>query len=297
MPFTGTTLAQLWRAFFVTTCLAATVTAGPAPVRTGPPLKQIGKLDPAEAKLALEQLRHLGIAGNYYLEFELRVMPRRGEERVIQGKQWGGRDAMGTITRVSLMLPAELAGGSAERRLLIRNGPQSAVWRREPSGNVEMLGVSSLFEPLVAGTDLTAFDLQMPYIYWDAFTYEGIERFLGRPSYVLFLQPPAEFKLKYPALSGVRIHLDTQYSAPMQTQLVGKDGEVLKTISMVDLKKVGDQWIPKAFDSRDETTRNKTRMSVTAAALDVEFSRALFEPAQLADDVRPPTSHLVRLDP
>jgi hypothetical protein len=297
MPVAGTALARLWRAFFVTTCFCVTVSAGPAPTRTRPPLQQIGKVDPADAKLALEQLRHLGISGNYYLEFELRIMPRRGEERLIQGKQWGARDGTGTLTRVSLTLPAESGASSAERRLLIRNGPQSAVWRRESSGNVEMLGVSSLFEPLVPGTDLTAFDLQMPYIYWNAFTYEGIERFLGRPSYVLLLQPPAEFKLKYPTLSGVRIHLDTQYSAPMQTQLVGKDGGVLKTISMVDLKKVGDQWIPKAFDARDEATRNKTRMSVTAIALDVEFSKSLFEPAQLADDVRPPTSHLVRLDP
>lgn len=293
------TLAPIRRAFFVALLMGSCAFAGPAPgTQPGPPLKQLGKLDPNEARAALEQLRHLGISGNYYLEFQLRVMPRRGDERLIDGKLWGGRNDAGLMSRISLALPTDKPGVFAERRLLLQTGPRSAVWRRDEGGSVEVLGVASFFEPLVPNTDLTPFDLQMPYIYWEKFTYEGIERFRGRPTYVLLLQPPAEFAAKYPTLTGVRVHLDTQFSFPMQTQLIGPKGAVLKTMGIVDLKKTGEQWIPKTTDARDDVTRNKTRMSITGVALGLEFSSALFQPAQLAEDIRPPApSRVTRLDP
>jgi hypothetical protein len=299
MGLPGTTLASARRAFFVGVLLCTSLTAGPAPMsRPGVPLKQIGKLDPAEAGKALEQLRHLGIAGNYFFEFQLRVMPRRGEERLLNGKLWGGQNNIGALTRVSLTLPGAQPGTSTERRLLIQNGPKSAVWRCDAGGQVEMLGVSALFEPLVPNTELTAFDLQMPYIYWEKFTYEGLERFRGRPAYVVLLQPPMDIAVKYPALTGVRVHLDTQFSTPMQTQLIGASGEVLKTMGVTDLKKIGDQWIPKTTDVRDNVTRNKTRMNITAAGLGLDFSRTLFEPANLTEDIRPPhAAELTRIDP
>ena len=50
---------------------------------------------------------------------------------------------------------------------------------------------------------------------------------------------------------------------------------MLKTLSILDLKKIGDQWIVKSVDFRDETTRNKTRFAVTAAALNQNFPSAL----------------------
>jgi hypothetical protein len=298
MPAVSSTLALVRRAFFVvaSSCLAV---AGPSPTSRQPaPLAQTGKLDQNEARAALEELRHLGIAGNYYLEFQLRVMPRRGEERLIKGKLWGGRDENGTLSRVSLALPTSQPGVFSERRLLIQSGPHSAAWRWDAGGGVQILGVSALFEPLVTETEITAFDLQMPYVYWEKFVYEGITRFRGRPAYVLLLKPPAEFLAKYPALSGVRVYLDTQYSAPMQTQLLGADGAVLKTIAVVDLKRVGEQWIPKSSDARDEATHNKTRMTATGVALKLEFAHLLFEPTQLTEDIRPPAaSQIVSIEP
>lgn len=288
MQFVRTAPAILRRAFFVLCCVAAdlAVAAGPG-AQPPPPLRQPGKLDPAEGKAALEELRRQGITGNYYLEFELRIMPRRGDERRVRGRLWGGNNEIGPLTRVSF-LPETGDARTAARRLLIQNGPKSAVWRWDADKGVEMLGVASLFEPLVPNTELTAFDLQMPFIYWNDFTYEGLVRFRGRPARVLVLRPPADFAAKHPALTAVRVRLDTQFNALVQTELIGPNGAVAKTISLVDLKKIDEQWIPKTFDVRDETTRNKTRLSVTAAALGLEFSRALFEPARLSDEIQPP---------
>lgn len=265
--------------------------------QSAPPLTQVGKVDPAEGRAAIEQVRGQGIAGNYFLQFRLRVMPRRGAERLIPGRLWGGRNEAGAITRVSLTLSGE-PGKPTERRFLIQNGQRPAVWRWDSPGGVQMLGTASPFEPLVPDTQLAAFDLQMPFIFWENFTYQGLTRFRGRPAHVLVMRPPADFSAKYPGLTGVRVHLDTQFNALVQTETLGPKDVVLKTLSLVDFKKVGEQWIPKSFDLRDEATRNKTRFDVLAAGLDMDFSRMLFEPAQLAEEVQPPPEgKLTRIAP
>ncbi len=300
MAFFQTTPAVIWRAFFVGALLGAGSGSFGAVSRPAapPPLLQTGKLDPEEGRAALEQMRRLGIAGDYFFEFQLRVMPRRGQEAVIRGRLWGSRNAMGSITRVSLQLPGEGERGAKERRLLIQNGQRSAVWRWDEGGDVAMLGVGSLFEPLVPGADLTAFDLQMPFLFWEEFSYEGVARFRGRPAHVLVLRPPAEFGAKYPSLSGVRVHLDTQFNALVQTELLTTGGAVMKTLSVIDLKKIEEQWIVKTIDVRDETTRNKTRFSVVAAGMGLDFSKVVFEPGQLATPVESPRAgQLVRIDP
>lgn len=294
--------AGIWRAFFLAVCLGNLITANVASAAARPslppPLLQTGKADPAEGRAALEQMRRQGIAGDYYLEFQLRIMPRRGEERLIAGRLWGGRNPIGPLNRVSLTLPGSGGASPTERRLLVQSGRESGLWRWESGGGVTMPGAAALFDPLVPNSELTAFDLQMPFLYWDTFTYGGLVRFRGRPAHVLVLRPPAEFAAKHPTVQGVRVWLDTQFNALVQTELLGANDRATKTLSLVDLKKVGEQWIPKTFDLRDEVTRNKTRFSVTAAALDLDFSRTLFEPAQLADDVRPPGgAQLVPIEP
>ena len=135
-------------------------------------------------------------------------------------------------------------------------------------------------EPL-AGTDLTIFELQTPFFYWTDFVYEGLTRVRGRPAHSFVLYPPADFGAAQPGLSGVRILVDSQFQALVQAELLGAKGLVEKTISILDLKKVGEHWIPKSIDFRNNLTRGKTRFTVTAAGLDLDLSAAVFEPAQL----------------
>ncbi|HTO04649.1 MAG TPA: outer membrane lipoprotein-sorting protein [Opitutus sp.] len=275
---------------------SAAWSAGPRG-QSAPPLIQLGKADPAEAQAAIEQVRRQGITGNYFLEFNLRVMPRRGEERSVPGRLWGSRNEQGALSRVAVTL-TEGGSGAVERRLLIQSGRESAVWRWDTGGNVEQLGPASPFDPVVPSTQLTAFDLQMPFVYWEKFDYQGLTRFKGRPAHIMIMRPPTPFTAKYPEVTGVRVYLDTQFNALVQTELLGARNAILKTVSLVDLKRIGEQWIPKTFDVRDDRTRDKTRLEVTAAGLNLDFSRALFEPAQLVDDVRAPAeSQLTRIAP
>ena len=45
----------------------------------------MGNADQAEGARVLQEFRQAGIAGDYWLSFELRVMPRQGDDRFVTG--------------------------------------------------------------------------------------------------------------------------------------------------------------------------------------------------------------------
>jgi hypothetical protein len=245
----------------------------PAPEFTGG-----GRPDQAEGARILDEFRRAGIAGDYWLAFELRVLPRKGAERSLTGRMFGTRGPGGPLTRLSL--PA----GAEEKRWLIQSGPHPAAWRWLGSGGeggLTGLQPADCFEP-IAGTDIAVFDLQMPFLYWTDFVFEGIARVRGRPAHRVLLYPPADLAGVRPELTGVRVFIDTQFQAMLQAELLGPDGKPAKTITVLDLKKSGEQWMVKSLDVRNHRTRDKTRFTVLAAALDLALPRSGFEPAGLA---------------
>lgn len=264
--------------------------AARAQKESGPPPNyvQLAPPDQAEGRAIVEGFRRQGIAGDYYLEFELQVLPRHGDGRVLHGRLWGSRNAAGPVSRVSVGATAE-GVPSDEVRLLIQSGPDPRIWRWAGGAGAPAapLPAGALFEP-VAGTNLTAFDLQMPFLFWPEFLYEGVARMHGRPAHRFLFHPPAGAAPRDPAVTGVRAYLDTQYTAFVQAELIGEKDKVLKTLSILDLKKIGDQWIVKTVDCRDEATRDKTRFAVTAAALNQHFPPAVFDPAGLAEPAARP---------
>jgi len=250
-----------------------------------PELAQPSKPSQDDGRQILDQFRSQGILGDYFLQFELRVLPRNGDERVISGRMWGTRNAAGPLSRVSVFAPT--GAGVREVRLLVQGGPQPKLWRWQDGGAAELLGTEALFQP-VAGTDLTPFDLQMPFLYWPDSAYEGLVRMNGRPTHRFLFKPPAAVAERCPALRGVRAFLDTQYTALVQAEYLGASGSSIKAVSLLDLKKVGEQWIVKSLDLRDETTRNKTRFLVTAAAINQRFDESVFDSARLAEEAPVP---------
>jgi hypothetical protein len=254
-----------------------------------PEYGQFGAPDQAEGRRVLEDFRaRQGIPGDYFLEFELHVLPRRGDERVLAGQLWGTRNDQGPLSRVAIVTDA---GKKTELHLLVQNGPAPVVWKWNGADAPKPLDVAGLFAP-VAGTNLTAFDLQMPFLYWTDFDYQGLVRMRGRPTHQFLLQPPKDFAEKYPALKGVRVFLDTQFNALVQVELVGNEGQTIKTISLLELKRIemrtGKQSIPAIIDVRDEVTRDKTRFLVKGAALGLTLPGEMFAPAQLTRTANPP---------
>ncbi len=268
----------LWRAFFIFS-LAGVLLLPAAPgrkVRPSPHYVQFGSPDQAEGARIWREFRGLGIAGDYYLEFRLRVMPRRGEGFEVPGRLWATRNQVGPVQRVVL------ATAGAEQRLLIQNGPAPALWLAAGDAAASLVAGTARTElPVIPGANISPFDLQMPFLYWEDFVFEGISRIRGRPAHTFLLYPPENHDGGDSELTGVRVHLDTQFRALVQTELIGADGRAYRTMSVQELKKAGEQWVVKTIDWRDERTRNKTRLQITGIALDQDFSPVIFEPAQL----------------
>ncbi len=228
----------------------------------------LGKADQAEGAKILTEFRRAGIAGDYWLSFELRVMPRQGDERVVAGTLIGTRGVSGPLSRLE-------ADG---QRWLVESGPQSSAWLMAGGAAPRAIGAGEA----LAGTGVTVFDVQMPFFYWTDFTYEGEAKVRGRPTHSFVLRPPAGQPAPVPGLTAVRVLIDREFEAMVQADELGAGGAVEKTISLLDLKKVGEQWLVKTIDVRDARTRNKTRFSVTSAALGLEWPVALFGPDGLA---------------
>ena len=86
----------------------------------------------------------------------------------------------------------------------------------------------------------------------------------------------------------MRAYLDTQYDALVQSEVTGGDGRLSKTLSLLELRKVGDRWIPKDVDVRNEATRDKTRLSLTAVAIGFAAAPAGLDPDHLGSPLAPP---------
>lgn len=235
-----------------------------------------GKPDQAEGARVLGDFRQASIAGTYWLSFELRVMPRKGPERMLEGELFGTLGAQGPLTRLTL----------ENERWLIQSGTQPAAWTATGGAASRPASTAETMQP-VAGTDLTLFDLQMPFLHWTDFVHEGLAKVRGRPAHQFLLYPPADFARARPELGGVRIHIDTQFQALVQVEQLGADGKPAKSMTLIDLKKVGEQWLVKSIDLRNHLTRDKTRLTFKATALELALPPETFAPEQLAEPAPP----------
>lgn len=255
---------------------AASALAGPSPLPPPPEYAQIGTLSPEKARQELDSIRAAGLLRPAYFEFVLRSLPRRGEERDYPGRLWAARDEAGPVWRIDLPASA--------RRLLVQNGPDAAMW----SSDGRTISRMGLAQPLLPGLQVTAFDLLMPYLYWPDARAIGVQRVLGRPADVFVFRPPADFASQVPGLAQVRAYFDAEFRAPVKAEWLDASGRPIRTLSLVDLQRADGQILPKDIDVEDDATHDRTRFSLTAAALGVELSPELFTTAALLEAVRPP---------
>jgi hypothetical protein len=234
----------------------------------------------------LDHFRQSVWAEPIYAEFDLRQMPRRGAESVYRGRFWGGRNEKGPVTRIEL----DVGKGGFTHRFLIQGGADGGLWTSD-GGTPGAPGEAAALAPLAPGSEMTPFDiLPMPYLYWLDADLAAIERIRGRPAYAFVFTPSADFTAVHPSVRSVRAYLDTQYDALVQSEVSGPDGHIAKTLSLLELRKVGDRWIPKDVDMRNEATRNKTRLSLTAVSVGSAADPAAFDPARLGSPLAPPAA-------
>jgi hypothetical protein len=241
--------------------------------------------DKEEAAAILGQFRRSVWQEPTYGEFELRQMPRHGEERTYSGRFWGSRNEEGPVTRFEI----DGAPGGVSRHILIQGGPQFQIWTAGGPGAGKP-DPAAMLAPLVPGVEIAPFDLlPMPYLYWLDSDLVGVRRIRGRQAYVYMMTPPADFPAGSPAIKAVRAYLDAQYNALEQSEVLKADGGVAKTLSLLELRKVGQRWIPKDMDVRTEATRNKTRLSLTSIGIGVALDPGVFDPSLLGERMGPPS--------
>ena len=239
------------------------------------------ELEREQGEQRLAEMRQMGIEGVYSFLFELRVMPRRGEDRRLTGQLWGSRSPAGPVFRYEFRSPE--AADERPLRFLVQNGFAPEIWSHDTGEAVpetRKLTLGQLFSE-IKGTDFTAFDLQMPYIFWLDFAYEGLSRVRGRSSHGFLMYPPPNFQAAYPWLEGVRIFLDAEFNALTGAEVLGAGGEVLRSFNIMEIKRVEEEWIVKTIDYRDRVTGDKTRLSIRGAAFGLLQDDFPFSPDEL----------------
>lgn len=152
--------------------------------------------------------------------------------------------------------------------------------RRSGSGEFVKVEGESLFQPVFEGVVFRPFDLQMPFIYWEDFRYEGPDRIGSYAALQNFMMiPPDDSAAAELGVSGVRIGIDDDYNALRRIELIDTEGDVRSEFVAQGFRQIGDQWIVSRVSIQDKESRDRTTFRVTAAALGLDYARGVFDPA------------------
>ena len=218
----------------------------------------------------------------YSLQFQLRHMPRRGSETVKTGILYGPFLGCG-VSRLSVVRDSQKNNFS---NFLLKNGEDPKFWN-VTSNELQPILISpeESLAPLVQGMNQTAFDLLMPFVFWNG-EYKNSGKVAGRPAHIFsFTCPPWITKVK-PHWQNITLALDDAYDAPLRVEILGKSQIAERTLILRKFIKVGNRWIVKEIDCHDRKSRSVTRMTVTSAALGLDLDQTLFLPENLVQPIR-----------
>lgn len=236
-------------------------------------------LDEATGKAKLQRLRDAQPIGDTFLGFELAHFTKGKRTATSIGYLWTSWNDIGPISRLLVRQPDN---SDNDRQFLLQSG-----------ANPKLLGIRDKTfvplppeqrdTPLMPGVAFTAFDVQMPFIYWPDTVYEGPLRLRGRQAHNFLLYPPSESAAPK-GTAAIRLTLDATFNAPLRIQLLGEDGASFRTLQILSFKKVGEQWLVKTIDLIDETSREKTRFEVQSAATGIDLPYSVFS----TETIQPP---------
>lgn len=269
----------LFMGFFAIGELGAQKRFGPSPLNT------LGK-DPDQKVgwKALQEFRQLGISAAYQFSFELKVEPRLEDTRTVKGMMIGKPSEAGPLSRIDLTGEEGASGDSL--RLLLQNGIFPTAWRisSESSGLVEVVDSKNYFDP-IAGSDVSIFELLMPFQFWQRFYYEGRTELGRRPTHVFWMYPPEEDAELLKHTAGVRLFVNDQFHAMMKAEIFDADRKHIKTLTIRDFKKVDGTWVVVKVDVWNEVARENTRFKVTQAKVGIDLADHYFTPEALPESL------------
>jgi hypothetical protein len=238
------------------------------------------RIDQEEGARRLAAFRQQRLQGDYIFEFQLEHKPRRARTVRYDGIMWGTWNEQGAITRFKIFSNDLGEGAPAPLvELIIQNGPAPSAWiRHNAAVAFKRVEGAALFEPLLPGLVYSVFDLQMPFIYWDEFIYEGPSLVgVSRVAQNFLMLPPEDSPSARRGIKGVRVLLDDTYNALWRVEVVHNDGSVHSRFAVESFKKVQEQYIVKRITLTDYPDKDRTTFDVVEASVGLMLDKELFE--------------------
>lgn len=251
------------------------------------------RIDQEEGAKRLEAFRRQRLEGDYVFEFELEHKPRRARTVRYDGVMWGSWNERGAVTRFKIFLNnGDTESSDPLVELIVHNGAEPGAWiRRDSSRPFKRVEGEALFEPLLPGWIYSVFDLQMPFIYWNDFIYEGPSLIgMSRVAQNFLMLPPEKSQSARQGIKGVRVALDDTYNALWRVEVVRADDTVDSKFEVESFKKVQGQYIVKRITLTDYPGEDRTTFDVEDASVGLKLDPELFEvPAEpVAKPAGPP---------
>ncbi len=222
---------------------------------------------------ALNNFRRQRIVGDYAMRFILEKTDLKGKKTSLFGSMWGGWRE-GNVVRLEVPKQKEFNG----LELLVYGGQDAKAWMITGDGSIEKLDEKKYATPIVDEFVFTPFHILMPFIYWNDATYTGGAKVKGRNVQKFELRPPKDYSAD---VSMIRIYLDDVYNALIKAEIFDKAGTMQTELTVSTIKKVQDQWIAKTIDLIDAKKKDKLRLIVKEAALNLDIENSIFEPEGL----------------
>jgi hypothetical protein len=248
------------------------------------PSRFMERIDAEEGERRINDFRRQRLRGDYCFEFELEHKPRRSRTARYAGIMWGSWNEKGPITRIRVESdPESRDSGSEFVELIVQNGPHPEAWiRREQGEAFQPIRGAALFEPIIPGVLYTPFDLQMPFIYWDDYVYEGPTRVgVSRVAHQFLMFPPETFSGDQRKVKGVRLGLDSDYNALLRIEMLNTDDVITSRFTVEGFRKVDEQYIVKRITLTDYPSKDRTTFDVEEASVGLSLHDDMFDPDQM----------------
>jgi hypothetical protein len=255
-----------------------------------PSVPDVREIDQEEGKVLIDHLQRQRLATDFSFLFDLAHLPHRDREMNFRGILWGTWNERGGLTRMSLQ-PV----GATRRsdppdgvvRLLVQNGFYPEAWIHDTEAGLAPLSLDQWTTPLRDPLIFTPFDLIMPFIFWDEFYYQGSTRVRGRPVHQFMFFPPEDFASENPGVGAVRASLDARFNALLQVEVIDAEERVLRSLNVLNFRRVDDQWIVRTIELIDRTTRHRARFEVFGVAFPDDLPWEWFQPESLRESGNP----------
>ncbi|MBT4758164.1 MAG: hypothetical protein HOO08_07200 [Opitutae bacterium] len=244
------------------------------------------KIDAEEGAKRIASFRAQRLSGDFCFKFQLEHKPKNSSQTFrYNGVMFGSWNERGPVNRFQLYPERVKRGKLVEVppiELIVQNGVSPEVWIRhcaaEPFVRIED---EALFKPIFDGVIYTPFDLQMPFIYWNDYTYEGPANVLSRIGQLFLMKPPEGSLSARHGISGVQIALDDMYYGLLGVEVFGVDGEPRSDFTLRSFQKVQGQYIVKEIvlsEVDGGKVQSSTGFKVKRASVGLIFDAAVFDP-------------------